>query len=205
MDLQALMMGSESLLTHIARPDGIPRLDKSLAEIVSVSRLPRSLCLVGAAFSGSFVLMLTLGRLFRALSSCQVLASPVRLRDVPNGHSFSNLDCVRGHELPCGGPCNEARTWPTSTSSTSHGMASNAWWNDFVKQEDESLLLRSIMWQQRAGVLTNKLCAGAAVRGKLAAVRDCALMESRVKGSTFSVLATAWLCFCPRPFRLPHP
>lgn len=35
MDLQALMMGSESLLTHIARPDGIPRLDKSLAEIVS--------------------------------------------------------------------------------------------------------------------------------------------------------------------------
>ncbi|CAN0234818.1 unnamed protein product [Pylaiella littoralis] len=33
MDLQALMMGSESLLTHIARPDGIPRLDKSLAEI----------------------------------------------------------------------------------------------------------------------------------------------------------------------------
>ena len=37
MDLQALMMGSESLLTHIARPDGIPRLDKSLAEIVSAT------------------------------------------------------------------------------------------------------------------------------------------------------------------------
>lgn len=39
MDLQALMMGSESLLTHIARPDGIPRLDKSLAEIVSACRI----------------------------------------------------------------------------------------------------------------------------------------------------------------------
>lgn len=39
MDLQALMMGSESLLTHIARPDGIPRLDKSLAEIVSAHRV----------------------------------------------------------------------------------------------------------------------------------------------------------------------
>lgn len=36
MDLQALVMGSESLLSHIARPDGIPRLTKSLAEIVSV-------------------------------------------------------------------------------------------------------------------------------------------------------------------------
>ena len=35
MDLQALVMGSESLLSHIARPDGIPRLTKSLAEIVS--------------------------------------------------------------------------------------------------------------------------------------------------------------------------
>lgn len=47
MDLQALMMGSESLLTHIARPDGIPRLDKSLAEIVSAacSRLPSHLSL----------------------------------------------------------------------------------------------------------------------------------------------------------------
>lgn len=33
MDLQALVMGSESLLSHIARPDGIPRLTKSLAEI----------------------------------------------------------------------------------------------------------------------------------------------------------------------------
>lgn len=35
MDLQALVMGSERLLSHIARPDGIPRLNKSLAEIVS--------------------------------------------------------------------------------------------------------------------------------------------------------------------------
>lgn len=43
MDLQSLMMGSESLLTHIARPDGIPRLDKSLAEIVSTA-LPVVLC-----------------------------------------------------------------------------------------------------------------------------------------------------------------
>lgn len=39
MDLQALVMGSESLLSHIARPDGIPRLTKSLAEIVSVTAL----------------------------------------------------------------------------------------------------------------------------------------------------------------------
>lgn len=36
MDLQALVMGSESLLSHIARPDGIPRVTKSLAEIVSL-------------------------------------------------------------------------------------------------------------------------------------------------------------------------
>lgn len=36
MDLQALALDSESLLSHIARPDGIPRLTKSLAEIVSL-------------------------------------------------------------------------------------------------------------------------------------------------------------------------
>lgn len=41
MDLQALVMGSESLLSHIARPDGIPRLTKSLAEIVSYLLLAR--------------------------------------------------------------------------------------------------------------------------------------------------------------------
>lgn len=35
MDFKALAMESESLLSHIARPDGIPRLTKSLAEIVS--------------------------------------------------------------------------------------------------------------------------------------------------------------------------
>lgn len=34
MDFKALAMESESLLSHIARPDGIPRLTKSLAEIV---------------------------------------------------------------------------------------------------------------------------------------------------------------------------
>lgn len=34
-DFKALAMESESLLSHIARPDGIPRLTKSLAEIVS--------------------------------------------------------------------------------------------------------------------------------------------------------------------------
>lgn len=34
-DFRALAMESESLLSHIARPDGIPRVHKSLAEIVS--------------------------------------------------------------------------------------------------------------------------------------------------------------------------
>lgn len=36
-DFRALAMESESLLSHIARPDGIPRVHKSLAEIVSFS------------------------------------------------------------------------------------------------------------------------------------------------------------------------
>ena len=35
MDFEQLVSGSEKLLSHIARPDGIPRLDKSLGEIVS--------------------------------------------------------------------------------------------------------------------------------------------------------------------------
>lgn len=44
-DFRALAMESESLLSHIARPDGIPRVHKSLAEIVSVpNREPTAAC-----------------------------------------------------------------------------------------------------------------------------------------------------------------
>lgn len=53
MDLQALVMGSESLLSHIARPDGIPRLTKSLAEIVSVIAW---LCALTAEYQGQHLL-----------------------------------------------------------------------------------------------------------------------------------------------------
>lgn len=48
MDFEQLVSGSEKLLSHIARPDGIPRLNKNLGEIVSVfpSRLSHSWSLV---------------------------------------------------------------------------------------------------------------------------------------------------------------
>lgn len=98
MDLQALMMGSESLLTHIARPDGIPRLDKSLAEIVSATvELPLSqLYVIGVPrsippsdlldqSSLSLVLSLSWGCFFCGGATCG--GKPPRA----NGHSVFKL------------------------------------------------------------------------------------------------------------------
>lgn len=93
MDLQALMMGSESLLTHIARPDGIPRLDKSLAEIVSAPSVPavwREECLEEASPAALLgpVAVLFCPRLECLLQSRPHAAANHRR---PNGHSMCGV------------------------------------------------------------------------------------------------------------------
>lgn len=91
MDLQALMMGSESLLTHIARPDGIPRLDKSLAEIVSAPSLRAAWhCRCPGVCSYVLCWPIDVPFAFVRVFGCCLRRRPKRGSKPPqaNGHSF---------------------------------------------------------------------------------------------------------------------